>query len=84
MIRTSSNRKASVDLAPPPVRVSRIRRDPVPAAPIVTAAEVREREALTMVAGVIVLTLALIAILVGIGNADLSPREVTVVIGDRV
>ena len=75
-------RKKSVDMAAPAVRVSRIRRDPPATIRVVSAAEVREREALTLVVGVLVFALALFAILVGIGNANWSPSQYTVVIDE--
>ena len=52
-------RKKSVDMAAPVVRVSRIRRDPPATIRVVSAAEVRERETLTLVVGVLVFALAL-------------------------
>ena len=71
-----TTRKKSVDLAAPAIRVSRIRRDPPPPVKIVTAAEIRERDANHIVIGVIAFALALFVILVGFGKmSGWSPSQ---------
>ena len=79
--------KKSVDLAAPVVRVSRIRRDPPPP-PVkeVSSAEIKERDAWTVVIGIATFALALVVIVVGVSNAaGWSPRDYTIHIesGDR-
>lgn len=73
------SRKKAVDLATPGSRVSRIRRDPPPPVKTVTAGEMKERDAWTIVIGIIALALALFIILIGVSNAaGWSPRQNTV------
>ena len=78
MASSRNARKKSVDMAAPVARVSRIRRDPPPAARMVSAAEVKDRETLALVVGVAAIALALFAILIGIGNANWSPSQYTI------
>ena len=74
-------RKKSVDLAAPVTRVSRIRRDPPPVVKEVSAADIREREARTVVIGIVTMALALLVVLFGLSNATgWSPREYTIYI----
>ena len=74
-------RKKSVDLAAPVTRVSRIRRDPAPVVKEVSAADIREREARTVVIGIVTMALALLVVLFGLSNATgWSPREYTIYI----
>lgn len=84
MARPLHSGKSSVNLAAPPVRASRIRRDPPPPPPkIVTAAEVREREAWNIVIGVIAIGLALFVILLAFNNyAGWSPSQYSIEIHD--
>ncbi len=71
--------KKSVDLAAPAVRVSRIRRDPPPVVKQVSAVEVQDREARTVVMGVVAFALALFVIVVAVSNAaGWSPSQYTV------
>jgi hypothetical protein len=70
--------KQTVSLASPGVRVSRIRRDPPPAVKEVTLEDQNERDARTVVIGVLIFTLALVIVLLGF--TDLfghSPRNYT-------
>ena len=72
-------RKQAVDLAAPVVLVSRIRRDPPPKEKIVTAAEIRERDAWSIGVGIAVVALAVFVILIGASNAaGWSPRQYTI------
>jgi hypothetical protein len=62
-------RKASVDLAAPPVvRVSRIRRDPPEPVKILTAHEIRERDARDMAIGIALLTIGILILLAAVTN----------------
>ena len=63
MTRPLPTGKKSIDLAAPAVRVSRIRRDPPPKVKEITAAEIKERDARTIVIGVTAFALALFVIL---------------------
>ena len=73
------SRKQAVDLAAPVVRVSRIRRDPPPPVKMVTAVEIREREARNIVIGIIAVALSLFVILAGFNNAaGWSPSQYTI------
>ena len=63
MTRPLPTGKKSIDLAAPTVRVSRIRRDPPPKVKEITAAEIKERDARTIVIGVTAFALALFVIL---------------------
>lgn len=77
-------KKKSVDMAAPVVRVSRIRRDPPPPAKEVSAADIKEREARTIVIGIIAFALALFVILIGFSNAaGWSPSQYTIEIRDE-
>jgi hypothetical protein len=70
--------KRSVDLAARGVRVSRIRRDPPPVVKEVSIRERDERDTRTVVIGILSVTLILIVIAAGIGNAvGWSPRQYT-------
>ena len=71
-------RKKTVDVSAPAVRVSRIRRDPPPPVKVVTAAEIKDRDARNVVLGVIAFALALVVILIGFGNANWSPSQHTI------
>jgi len=61
--------KQAVDLAAPAVRVSRIRRDPPPPVRIVTAAEIKERDARHIAIGIVSLALAAFVLLLAATNA---------------
>ena len=77
--------KKPVDLAATGPRVSRIRRDPPPKVKEITLVDLREREARTVVIGVTVFAIALIAILIGFATAKgWSPTQLTVVIKNSV
>jgi len=72
-------RKKAVDMAVPVLRVSRIRRDPPPPVKEVSAGEIKDREARTMVIGIAVFALALFVVLIGISNAaGWSPSQYTI------
>ena len=58
-------RKPSVDLAPPEVRVSTIRRDPPPLVKEITLVDVAERDAWTVVLGIALFALSLFVIVLG-------------------
>lgn len=68
MTRPLPTGKKSIDLAAPAVRVSRIRRDPPPPVKEVTAAEIKERDARTIVIGVTVFALAFFVLLIAFGG----------------
>ena len=71
--------KKTVDLATPVPRVSRIRRDPPPPVKKVSTADIKEREARTIVIGIGIFALALFIILIGFSNiAGWSPRQYTI------
>ncbi len=73
------SRKKSVDLATPVPRVSRIRRDPPPPVKVVSVVEIKEREARTVVIGIIAFALALFIIMIAVSNAaGWSPRQYAV------
>ena len=79
MANVTHSRKTSVDLATPVTRVSRIRRDPPPVVKKVSAADIREREARTVVIGIITMTLASLVVLFGVSNATgWSPSQYTI------
>ena len=63
------SRKQSVDMAKPALRVSKIRRDPPPPVKIVSAAEIRDRDARDIVIGIIAFALALFVVIMAISNA---------------
>ena len=66
-------------MAAPVVRASRIRRDPPPPVKLITAAEIRERDARNIVIGVIAIAIALIVILTAVTNAaGWSPSQYTI------
>ncbi len=60
--------KKAVDLAAPAVRVSRIRRDPPPPVKVVTAGEIKDRDARNVVIGIIAFSLILFVTLMGVSN----------------
>lgn len=71
--------KKTVDLATPVPRVSRIRRDPPPPVKQVSAADIQDRDAWTIVIGIVTFALALSVILIGFSNvAGWSPRQYTI------
>ena len=73
------SRKKTVDLATPMVRVSRIRRDPPPVEKVLTAGEIRERNARTVIVGVIAFGLLLFLLALGFTNAaGWSPSQYTI------
>ena len=79
MARPLQTRKATVDLAAPGVRVSRIRREPPPAVKEIPIRDREERERLMVVAGVVLFACAIVAALFGIASAaGWSPAEYTV------
>jgi hypothetical protein len=61
--------KRSVDLAAP-VRGSRIRRDPPPVVKNVPVRDPEESERQTVIVGVVVFALAIVAITIGISSAE--------------
>ena len=69
--------KRSVDLAAPAVRGSRIRREPPPVAKKVAEVDPEERDARTVILGVIAFALAFAIIIVGISSnlGNSSPSE---------
>ena len=70
--------KQSVSLVTTGVRVSKIRRDPPPAVKEVTVAERDERDARTMVIGILIFTFALLVIGIAVsGWLGWSPRDYT-------
>ncbi len=74
-------RKKSVDLAAPGSRVSRIRRDPPPPEKLLSAGEIKERNARNMVIGIIAFALALFIVLIGFTNAaGWTPSQYTITI----
>ena len=77
MARPPSTGKKSVNLAPPEVRVSRIRRDPPP--PVVKEISIderNERDRRMAVIGILLFTFALIVILLAVSNwAGWTPRQ---------
>ncbi len=79
MASPQHRRKTAVDLAAPAVRGSRIRRDPPPLAPRITAADIKERDARGMAIGIAVLVVALVVVLISVTNiAGWSPSQYTV------
>ena len=75
------SRKQSVDMSAPVLRVSRIRRDPPPPVKVITAAEIRERDARGIVIGIIAFALAVFIVLLALSNAaGWSPSQHAVVI----
>ena len=71
--------KKTVDLAAPVVRASRIRRDPPPPVKVVSATEIKERDARNLLVGVVVIALAVFVILIGFSKfAGWSPRDYTI------
>ncbi len=71
--------KKTVDLAEPVVRVSRIRRDPPPPVKVVSATEIKERDARHIAIGIVAIALAVFVILIGFSNfAGWSPRDYTI------
>ncbi|MEO7503738.1 MAG: hypothetical protein ABIT69_00975 [Sphingomicrobium sp.] len=72
------SRKKTVDLVAPATYVSRIRRDPPPVEKVLTAGEVRERHARTVVFGIVTFALALFVVLAAFTNAaGWSPSQYT-------
>ena len=61
--------KPKVDLAAPVVRVSRIRRDPPPAVKEISAADIKDQDARSVVIGVTGVALAVFVILLTLANA---------------
>ena len=79
MARPLPTAKQAVDLAAPVVRVSRIRRDPPPKVKIITAAEIKERDARGMAIGIVAIALALCTLLLAVSNsAGWSPSQYTI------
>lgn len=72
--------KATVDLAAPGVRVSRIRRDPPPKPKKqLSLAERDERDRRTVVLGIARFTLAMVTVLMALSHfAGWSPRQVVI------
>lgn len=74
--------KQSVDLTAP-ARVSRIRRDPPPAAKKLALHDRNERDRRDGVVGIIAFTLAILAVTVGLGNAaGWSPSQYSITLAD--
>ena len=61
--------KKSVDLSVSAPRLSRIRRDPPPPVKEISIVDIQEREARTVVIGVVVFALALFVIVLTVSNA---------------
>ena len=79
MARPLPTGKQSVNLAPPEVRVSKIRRDPPPVQKELTIVDVEEREAWTVVVGIAIFALSLFVIAIGFSAfAGWSPRQYTI------
>ena len=71
-------------MAAPVVRVSRIRRDPPPPVKVVTAAEIKERDARNTVIGILAFALAVFVVLMGVSNASgWSPGQYRIVIEEN-
>lgn len=74
--------KRTVDLAAPPVRASRIRRDPPPQKPVkeVTLVDRDERNRRAAIIGIVAFALALTAIIVGVSSyvVGWKPSEYTI------
>ena len=60
--------KKAIDLAAPAARVSRIRRDPPPPVKVVSAGEIKERDARTIVIGITAFALSLFVIIFAFGS----------------
>lgn len=74
-----NSRKSTVDLAAPVVKVSRIRRDPPPQPKEITAADIKDEDARSVVVGVTTIALAIFVILIAASNsAGWSPSQYTV------
>ncbi|MBA3666742.1 MAG: hypothetical protein H0W65_03340 [Sphingomonas sp.] len=72
-------RKKAVDLAAPVSRGSRIRRDPPPPVKEIAPGEIEERDAQTIVIGIVTFALAFVIILFGFGQAaGWSPSQYTI------
>ena len=70
--------KQSVTLPSSGAKVSRIRRDPPPPVQALEVRDPEQRDARTVVIGILTVTLVLVLIVIGIGNAvGWSPREYT-------
>jgi hypothetical protein len=81
MTRPLPSGKQSVKLARPPVRVSRIRRDPPPPVKEVVLRDPREVERRDAIVGVIAFALAIVVIaLAAVAWSGWPPREYTVVV----
>jgi len=80
MARPHPTAKQSVSLAPSAVRVSRIRRDPPPAAKLEKIViDPEERDQWTVVVGVVTFALAIFVIVVGFGSySGWSPSQYTI------
>ncbi|MDQ3079102.1 MAG: hypothetical protein M3R03_03790 [Pseudomonadota bacterium] len=77
--------KRAVDLAAPPVRGSRIRRDPPPPVKVVTAAEVKDQETRNAAIGIVAIALALFVIVIGFSKgSDWSPSQYTIYFEESV
>lgn len=77
MARPLTTSKQTIDLAAPAVAGSRIRRNPPPAAKREPVIDREDREKMTVAVGVLVTTLALLALIVGLGiYAGWSPSEI--------
>ena len=76
--------KQPIKLGPNGARVSRIRRDPPPAAKKTVVPDRDELDERNVVIGVIAFTLAILAIVLGLSATNgWSPRQVTIEIDDR-
>ena len=70
--------KQAVDLAAPVVRVSRIRRDPPPRVKVLGPVDIKEREARTIIIGIVSFAIAMFIVLIAANNAaGWSPRQGT-------
>ena len=68
MTRPQPSGKQSVNLASPPMRVSRIRRDPPPRVKEVTVEEVKDHDRRNAVIGVLAFALAIFIITLGFSD----------------
>ena len=73
-----STAKSTVDLSAPGVKGSRIRRDPPAKVKEISLAERNERDARAAIVGIVLFTLAVVAILMGVASVTgWTPRAYT-------
>ena len=79
MAKPLASGKQSVDLAAGGVRVSKIRREPPPVVKRLSLEDRDDRDRRMAIVGVVLFALALVVILIGLGNfAGWSPSQYTV------